>query len=151
MKLCRMSVVRKAVYIVSGSYRDILLAAAGPAFGLDVPPGNIFGAELKKDSAGRLVAEMTGDCVKSGYKPEFIRARIAPRHHGAEPILAAGDSMGDYRMLTEFKSLQLALLFHRRWNEKEMCDLCASGGKVAVQGRDEAKGCFIPSHESVFP
>lgn len=140
-----------AVYIVSGSYRDTLLVAAGPSFGLDVSPSNIFGAELKKDADGKFVAEMTDDCVKSGFKPEFIRARIAPRHHGAEPVLTAGDSMGDYTMLTGFKSLQLALLFHRKWNEKEMRDLCASGGRVAVQGRDEAKGLFIPFHESIFP
>ena len=140
-----------AVYIVSGSYREFLLAATGPASGLDIHPDNVFGAKLKNDASGRIVAEMTGDCVKSGYKPEFIKARIATRHHGAGPVLAAGDSMGDYRMLTEFNSLQLALLFHRKWDEKEMRDLCASGGKVAVQGRDEAKGRFIPSHESVFP
>ena len=140
-----------AVYIVSGSYRDTLLVAAGRSSGLDVSPGNIFGAELKKDADGRFVAEMTDDCVKSGFKPEFIMARIAPRHHGAEPVLTAGDSMGDYTMLTEFKSLQLALVFHRNWKEKEMFSLCASGGKVAVQGRDEAKGIFIPFHESVFP
>lgn len=137
-----------AIYIVSGSYRDTLLVAAGPDFGLDVPHDNIFGAEMKKDLCGRLVAEMTADCVKSGHKPEFIRANIAPRHHGAEPILAAGDSMGDYTMLTEFKGLQLALLFSRNWREPAMRELAASGGRVAVQGRDEARGRFIPSHES---
>ena len=146
--------LRKAgisVYIVSGSYRDTLLVATGAAHGLDVPQGNVFGAELKKGSDGKFVAEMTDDCVKSGRKPEFIRERIAPRHHGAEPVLAAGDSMGDYTMLTGFKNLQMALLFHRNWREKEMRDLAASGGTVAVQGRDEAKGRFIPSHEGVFP
>ena len=140
-----------AVYIVSGSYRDALLVATGAAHGLDVPQDNVFGAELKKDADGKLIAEMSDDCVKSGRKPEFIRARIAPRHHGAEPVLAAGDSMGDYTMLTEFKNLKMALLFHRNWREKEMQDLAVSGGNVAVQGRDEAKGCFIPSHEGVFP
>lgn len=140
-----------AIYIVSGSYRDTLLVAAKPAFGLDLPQDNIFGAELKKDSEGKLIAEMTDDCVQSGHKPEFIRAKIAPRHHGAEPILAAGDSMGDYTMLTAFKDLQVALLFHRKWSEPEMRDLGASGGKVIVQGRDEARGCFIPTHESISP
>ena len=140
-----------AVYIVSGSYRDALLVATGAAHGLDVPQDNVFGAELKKDADGKFIAEMSDDCVKSGRKPEFIRARIAPRHHGAEPVLAAGDSMGDYTMLTEFKDLKMALLFHRNWREKEMQDLAVSGGNVAVQGRDEAKGCFIPSHEGVFP
>ena len=140
-----------AVYIVSGSYRDTLLVAAGPAFGLDVPPENIFGAELKKDASGRFVAEMADGCVKSGFKHDFIRARISPRHHGVEPVLTAGDSIGDYTMLTRFKNLQLALLFHRDWREKAMRDLGASGGRVLVQGRDEAQGLFIPSHESIAP
>ena len=44
---------------------------------------------------------------------------------------AAGDSMGDYTMLTEFKNLELALLFMRNWRESEMFGLVASGGKVA--------------------
>ena len=140
-----------AVYIVSGSYRDTLLVATGSAHGLDVPQDNVFGAELKRDADGRFIAEMTDDCVKSGRKPEFIRARIAPRHHGAEPVLAAGDSAGDYTMLTEFNGLQLALLFARSWKEPEMRELAASGRRVAVQGRDETRGCFISSSKSIEP
>ena len=136
---------------MSGSYRDTLLVAAGPDFGLDVPPSNIFGAELKKDSRGKLVAEMTDDCVKSGHKPEFIRAHIAPLHHGAEPVLTAGDSMGYYTMLTEFKDLQLALVFCRKWKEPKMHELVASGGRVVAQGRDESRGCFIPKVECITP
>ena len=34
---------------------------------------------------------------------------------------------------------------------KAMRDLGASGGRVLVQGRDEAQGLFIPSHESIAP
>ena len=52
-------------------------------------------------------------------------------------------------MLTEFKSLQLALVFHRNWRERKMWDLAASGGNVVAQGRDEIRGCFIPSHTCI--
>ena len=140
-----------AVYIVSGSFQETLLEATGPDFGFDLDPANVFGADLKRDAAGRYYAEPVEGCVKSGHKPEFIRARIAPRHHGAEPILTGGDSMGDYTMLTEFKDLQLALLFQRNWRERTMWDLIVSGGKVAVQGRDETRGCFIPTHMCIQP
>jgi hypothetical protein len=59
--------------------------------------------------------------------------------------------MGDYTMLTEFKGLQTALLFQRDWPNKEMWALSASGDPVAVQGRDEIRGCFVPSHTSISP
>ena len=140
-----------SVYVVSGSFRPTLLAATGPDFGFDLDPSCVFGAELKRDAAGKYLMETTPDCVKSGHKPEFIRAHIAPRHHGAEPVLTAGDSMGDYTMLTEFKDLQLALVFCRKWKEPKMHELVASGGRVVAQGRDESRGCFIPKVECITP
>jgi phosphoglycolate phosphatase-like HAD superfamily hydrolase len=140
-----------AAYVVSGSYKEILLVSADPDFGLTIAPENIFGAELAKGADGRFTGDFAEGCVKSGRKPDFIRAHIAPRHHGAEPVLAAGDSMGDYTMLTEFKGLQTALLFQRDWPNKEMWALSASGDPVAVQGRDEIRGCFVPSHTSISP
>ena len=140
-----------AVYVVSGSFQETLLEATGPDFGFDLDPTCVFGSDFKTDAAGRYLPEMKEGCVKTGEKPEFIRAHIAPRHHGADPVLAAGDSPGDYTMLTEFKDLQLALIFHRNWPQQMMHDLAASGGRVIVQGRDETRGCFIPSHECICP
>jgi phosphoserine phosphatase len=140
-----------AVYIVSGSFQETLWAATGPDFGLDIDPSCVFGADFKKDAAGRYLPEMVEGCVKSGEKPAFIRTHIAPRHHGAEPVLTAGDSMGDYTMLTEFKNLQLALVFMRNWREKKMYELAASGGKVVAQGRDESRGIFIPEPKCIEP
>ena len=140
-----------AVYIVSGSLQETLVGLTAPEFGLGLLPENVFGADLKRDASGRYIPEMKDGCVKSGRKPEFIMERIAPRHHGAEPVLVAGDSMGDYAMFTDFKDLQLGLLFARVWKEPKMKMLAESGGRVAVQGRDEVRGCFIPSARSVEP
>ena len=99
------------------------------------------------------VGVMTGG--GSGHKPAFIRAHIASRHHGADPVLVGGDSMGDYGMLTEFKGLQAALVFPRDLGQRKMDELIASapasGGKVLVQGRDEPHGRFRPNHSSVYP
>ena len=140
-----------AVYLVSGSFQEALFAATGPDFGLDLDPACVFGADFKKDAEGRYLPEMVEGCVKSGEKPSFILANIAPRHHGAEPILTAGDSVGDYKMLTEFKDLQLALLFFRRWRDPEMNELAARGGRVVLQGRDETRGCYIPEILCIEP
>ena len=124
-----------AVYVVSGSRREALLAATGKDFGFKLPPECVFSAN---------------DGVVTGQKPAFIRKHILPRHGGAEPVLVAGDSMGDYGMLTEFKKTQARLLFTRNWREQEMKDLAADPS-VLVQGRDETKGCYVPSSESVYP
>ena len=140
-----------AVYIVSASPREMLLGATGPDSGLGIDQANVFGMELMRDGSGRVLPEPTDDGVKSRRKPEFIMSRIAPRHHGAEPVLTAGDSMGDYAMLTEFKDLQLALVFLRNWRERTMHDLVASGGRVVAQGRDESRGVFIPEMKCVDP
>ena len=139
------------VYIVSGSFTDVLRAAASPEFGLGLAQDNVFGCSLKRDATGRFFPEMAEGGVKYGHKPEFIRAHIAPRHHGAEPVLTAGDSMGDYAMLTEFKELQLALVFRRNWKQAPMRELVERGGRVVAQGRDEVRGCFIPASESIEP
>ena len=126
------------VYIVSGSDTSILRVATGKEFGLCFPEDHVFG----RDSG-----------VIAGRKPDFIRDRIAPRHHGAEPALVVGDSMGDYAMFTEFKDLQAGLLFHRNWREREMWELAESAagkGRILVQGRDEFRGVYIPFARSVF-
>lgn len=144
-----------AVYVVSGSSQAMLRAVTGRAFGLDVPPECVFGVTHKTDANGRFLPEEAEGGVTAGRKPAFIRARIAPRHHGADPVLAGGDSMGDYAMLTEFTGLQAALVFPRDLGQKKMDELIASaptsGGKVLVQGRDEPRGRFRPSSTSVFP
>lgn len=140
-----------AVYIVSGSLQAPLAGVTDSEFGLGLSPECVFGSDLKLDSEGRYVPQMKEGGVKTGRKPEFIRAHIAPRHNGAEPVLTAGDSIGDYTMLTEFKDLQLALVFARNWKKAPMRELVARGGRVVAQGRDEVRGCFIPQPTSIEP
>lgn len=144
-----------AVYVVSGSSQEMLRAVTGSAFGLYVPQEHVFGVVHGWDEKGRLVPKEIEGGVTAGRKPAFIRAHIAPRHHGADPVLVGGDSMGDYGMLTEFEGLQAALVFPRDLGQRKMDELIASapasGGKVLVQGRDEPRGRFRPDHSSVYP
>ena len=143
------------VYIVSATMRDFLLAATGPDFGLDFDPDCVFGSNLKLGDDGRYLPVFNEAGVKSGDKANFIRKTIAWRHHGAEPVLAAGDSMGDYDMLTGFPALQAALVFDRCLEDPLLAQLIASapasGGKVLVQTRDEVCGVLIPAGGTVKP
>ena len=129
-----------AVYIVSGSRESMLKAVAPDAFG--IPEDHVFG--MTDDGAGGVV---------TGRKPEFIRRHIAPRHHGAEPVLAAGDSMGDYAMFVDFPKLQRALVLLRNPQGNPLAELVASApasnGRVLVQGRDETRGTFVPTNRTV--
>lgn len=131
-----------ATYVVSGSHSHVLRVATGAEFGLDFAPETVFGCD-------------TG--VVAGNKTDFIRRRLAPRHGGRDPVLVAGDSMGDYAMFTELEGVEKALIF-RRANartfdaplRKLIDEAPGPKGKYLVQGRDELNGRMIPSHESIF-
>lgn len=129
-------------YVVSGSYSAVLKVATGKELGLDVDPDCVFGCD-------------TG--VEAGRKTDFIRKYLAPKHGGKDPILVAGDSMGDYAMFTELKGVKKALVFARenkRDVDRPIRELIAAApgpdGKYLVQGRDEPNGRLIPTHESRF-
>lgn len=131
-----------ATYVVSGSFSGVLKVATGPEFGLDFPSDCVFGCD-------------TG--VVAGEKADFIRRRLAPRHGGRDPVLVAGDSMGDYAMFTELPGVQRALIFHRANRRtvdtplrKLIDEAPGPKDKFLVQGRDEPNGRLIPSHNSIF-
>lgn len=149
-----------SVYIVSASFRDLVLAASGPGFGLDVPPDHVFGYRLRKDGSGRyLPAYETNYPQPQGPgKVETIRRFIRPRHGGADPVLVCGDSMGDYDMLTAFPGLQAGLIFNRNPSNPKLAALVAKARirkpdarpLYLLQGRDEPRAALRPSPDTVF-
>ena len=59
------------------------------------------------------------------------------------PVLVAGDSNGDYEMLTAFKDLKLGLIINAG-NGGAIGELAESGNpKYVVQNRDLALGVFV--------
>ena len=87
--------------------------------------------------------------IKEG-KAEAIRRCLLPKH-GREPLLVMGDSIGDVAMLTAFSAQGLATNTQHlpsvlvAWRE--------AGRKLEellIQGRDEIRGEFRDSSESVF-
>lgn len=99
------------VYICSASLEAVVEAmACSPEYGLGLPPDRVYGIRLQDK-------EKIGGEFDDGYDQTFlegktacIRRLIAPSHGGMAPSLVAGDSSGDYDMLTAFPSLKVGLI-----------------------------------------
>ena len=150
------------VYICSASPEAVVEAmACDPRYGLGMDPDDVFGIRLSTHADGSLLAVGDSSYVqpyRSG-KVECIRSCIAPLHGGKGPALVAGDSNGDYAMLTSFPDLRIGLIvnalrsgpiaglvdgaprfqFHSGYRGKPL---------YVVQGRDPARKCFIPHRRS---
>ena len=99
------------VYICSASLEKIVEAmACDPKYGLNIPPENVFGIRLADEQIcyGELAPDY--DQTYQSGKTACIRKLIAPSHCGRQPSLVAGDSNGDYPMLSDFDSLRLGLI-----------------------------------------
>ena len=148
-----------AVYVVSGSCRDAVLAATRGGTGYEIPAEHIFGIRLQTDGKGCLLgrADPSAPVTWGPGKPAVIRSRIAPRHHGKDPVLIAGDSNGDYAMLTAFADLEAGLVFVTAPKADSplgrLVDDIRAGrapARYLLQGRDETKPSLIPSSRSVL-
>lgn len=132
------------VYVVSASLQDIVQVFANDrSYGYNLDEENVYGMRL----------EMNGDKYtynyKKGYpqtqtkgKVEVINKYIKPQHNGKEPILVAGDSGGDYNMLTEFKDIKVLLLMKR---EGKLDDL-VNDSRALIQKRNPQTGLLLPSN-----
>ena len=148
-----------AVYVVSGSCRDAVLAATRGGTGYEIPAEHIYGIRLQTDGKGRLLgrADPSAPVTWGPGKPAVIRSRIAPRHHGKDPVLIAGDSNGDYAMLTAFTNLEAGLVFDTAPKPDSplgrlIADIRAgrAPARYLLQGRDETKPSFVRSDRSVL-
>lgn len=148
-----------AVYVVSGSCRDAVLAATRGGTGYEIPAEHVFGIRLQTDADGRILgrAEPGAPVTWGPGKPVVVRGEIAPRHHGKAPVLVAGDSNGDYAMLTAFTNLEAGLVFDTDPKSgsplgRLVSDIRAgrADARYLLQGRDETKPSFVPSDRSVI-
>ena len=148
-----------AVYIVSGSFHDAILAGADGRYGIAVPEENIFGVHMKTDALGRLAgwADEHFSLPWANGKPDVIRRQIAARHHGKDPVLVAGDANGDYAMLTAFPGMVAGLVFDTRPEaDSPLGKLIAAvragtaEKRYLVQGRDEKAAGLRRSDESIL-
>ena len=103
------------VYIFSASLEALVeTMACDPAYlGLDT--AQVYGIRMRRDSTGMITQQLMPGYiqpVKTG-KTEAIKAYIAPLYSGRGPVLVAGDSNGDYSMLTSFPDMRVGLIIDK--------------------------------------
>lgn len=150
------------VYVCSASYMDVIVAyATNPKYGYNVPRENVTAMMLAKDTKGVIQSELDArySQTQGKGKTETILKLIAPKHKNQEPLLVAGDSNGDYAMMTDFPNMQVGIVFNRIRNTDKGIGFLA---KTAVerqglanpvyylQGRDENRGVLLPQRETVL-
>ncbi|MBO4671366.1 MAG: haloacid dehalogenase-like hydrolase [Bacteroidales bacterium] len=152
------------VYICSASLETVVEAlACEPRYGLDMDPEHVWGFHMSSDSEGRLVPVAEEGYVQPyrGGKVECIRRFIAQVHGGNGPALVAGDSNGDFKMLTSFPDLKLGLIVdclndgdigaltaEARRDSSEVCLKDRTTPLYVVQGRKPSALSFIPADAS---
>ena len=137
------------VYVCSASQENVVQAHAAH---YGIPPENVLALAVALDGDGKILAQIKAGVpmpIKAG-KAEAIRRCLLPKH-GRQPLLVMGDSIGDAAMLTAFSARGLATntehlpLLLKVWTEAGR-----RPEELLIQGRDEIRGEFRPSGESVF-
>lgn len=148
------------VYVCSASFIDVIEALANnPKYGLNVPEGNVYAMELKKDADGRYINEYNYDLhdqTQGPGKKTTIDALIYPNYN-YDPVFVAGDSQGDYNMITEYPDMQLGLIINRvrsddfqKISQQAVESMGQPDAKYVLQGRDENTGKYRPSEQSIL-
>ena len=134
--------------IVTASEQGLIRALA-PSLGLEISPDAIFGMVLNQNSDGTRATTLHADFPQTYRrgKAETIAQRIVGQGRVA-PVLVAGDSDTDFEMLTGFPETEIRLVIHRR-HDGDIASLF-DDEETLLQGRDENKGHFIPSHRTRF-
>lgn len=137
------------VYVCSASHEAVVQVHAAH---YGISPENVLALKIDVDDSEKIMTRVKAGVpmpIKEG-KAEAIRRCLLPKH-GREPLLVMGDSMGDVAMLTAFSAQGLATNTQHlpsvlvAWRE--------AGRKLEellIQGRDEIRGEFRDSSESVF-
>lgn len=147
------------VYICSASYIDVVKEfATNPKYGYELPKENIYAMELLKAEDGRIKAELNPDYFQTQGKgkTETINKFLVPVHKKG-PVIAGGDSNGDYYMLSDFEDTKVSLIINRCKGGKigELCDkaidtMGQKDERYFLQGRNNNTGEFIPSEKTIL-
>ena len=151
------------VYICSASLKEVVQAvASSPQFGLGIPKDHVFAMMLQSEQVGDR--DQITNAYDSRYfmtyaagKVQTIETFIAPNHGGAGPVLVAGDSAGDYEMITAFPDMRLGLIVNRVRKDairqpslEAAATIGSPSARYVLQGRDENTGTFRASEKSVL-
>lgn len=149
------------VYVNSASYYDVIIPfATSKEYGYGVPEEQIFAMRLSKTEDGKILPELDSAYpqTQGSGKTETINQFMAPKQGDSQPILIAGDSNGDYAMLSDFPELKMGLIFNLLRNPEKGIGLLAKEAAADydkdqplyyLQGRDENKGVLISGQKTI--
>lgn len=144
-------------YICSASLEDVVAVfGTYPEYGYDFPRENIIGMRLEKvDNKYQNVYKR--DWVQTGAHGKTIaitKQLISEKGYG--PVMIAGDSSGDFNMMTELDSVQKVLLINRAKGGSfgKLCKEAAAtkgdlDAKFVLQGRNENTGLWNPNEQVI--
>lgn len=148
------------VYICSASMQEVIQAiATNPKYGLNVPQERVFAMRLKKDAEGKIINAFDENYffTYAEGKVQTINQFIRLQYQGNAPILVAGDSAGDYNMMTAYPEMKIGLIINRVRSDSffeiskiAVESLCNTDAKYLLQGRDENQGRFRSSESSIL-
>lgn len=148
------------VYVCSASFRDVVLALiCDDKYGYCCEPDKVYGMRLETDIHGIFINKFDENFPEThgNGKVDTINTYIRPRQGNADPILVAGDSIGDLEMLTSFPNLKLGLIINCVCQNhfSALCRQAVSAennenSRYVLQGRDENIGMFRPSQKSIL-
>jgi phosphoserine phosphatase len=149
------------VFIVSASYKPVVEVFSGlKSFGYNVPAENVIAMELATDNAGVILSQYKDGWVKTlrQGKVEAINQVIKTGLGRTwDPLFSAGDSDGDYEMLTAFPDMKLALIWNRvkggdigKISKQAVEEMNNPSPRFILQGRNENTGMAIPFSETIL-
>jgi phosphoserine phosphatase len=148
------------VYVISASFYDVIVATVTTEkFGYNVKEDNVYAMMLKKDANGRYINEYDYNYFQTQGKGKShtINAFIRGKYQNRGPIFVAGDSQGDFNMITEYPDMKLGLIVNRYRkddfkgiSQQAAASIGQPDAKYVLQGRDENLGLFRPSEKSIL-
>jgi hypothetical protein len=163
------------VYICTASLQDVVeVFAENSKYGYSLPQNRVIGMRLKKNADGKFIPyyDNSDGYAVNGNEGKTININsLLVKKYASNPIIIAGDSDGDYNMITElsgmdgkniinnYKPVELVLLINRlksgvigRIGAIGMDQLFhkkLNSTKVVLQGRDENYGKWIPTEKTI--
>lgn len=142
------------VWVVTASFEPVI-QAVGAINGYDVPEDRVIGVRLQTDASGKYIAELSEE---PGYEltQRMGKATVIRNFIKEAPLFVAGDSDGDYEMMTQFPQTKLIYLVNRvkggdigSLYKEALPGQAKTGRVVLLQGRNENTGLWRPFQETI--
>lgn len=149
------------VFIVSASFKPVVEVFSGEeSFGYNISPDHIIAMELATDNSGKILPQYKAGWVKTfrNGKVEAIEKVIKiGLKKNWDPVFSAGDSDGDFEMLSNFPNMKLSLIWNRSKGGDigKLCKQAVSqennkNPRYILQGRNENTGILRPNSSSIL-